>query len=131
MSAAKGSRHCPRYNHRGAERTRIVGDFELSEPAQQWVIMVLIWLGFGTLVGLLVRALIPGREPGGAVGTLFVGITGSALGPLLLSHFFPTDEFNPVSPLGFLAAVGAAFVLLIAYRILISCLFIQHDEDAG
>jgi len=108
-----------------------VGDFELSEPAQQWVIMVLIWLGFGTLVGLLVRALIPGREPGGAVGTLFVGITGSALGPLVLSRFFPPEEFNPISPLGFLAAVAAAFLLLIAYRLLFTCLFVEHEEDGG
>ena len=38
---------------------------ELSPAAQQVVNVVLIWLGFGVLTGLLARALLPGREPRG------------------------------------------------------------------
>ena len=103
-------------------------EFELSQTAQQWVTMVLVWIGFGTLVGLLARALIPGREPGGAVGTIMIGILGSAVGPLLLTSFFTRDDFNPISPLGFVVSIGAAFVLLIAYRLLASMLFVEHEE---
>jgi uncharacterized membrane protein YeaQ/YmgE (transglycosylase-associated protein family) len=78
---------------------------------------------------LLARALIPGREPGGAVGTVFIGIVGSALGPLVLSHYFQPEQFNPVSPLGFLAAIAAALALLIVFRLAGACLFVEQEEE--
>lgn len=106
-----------------------MAEFELSQSAQQWVIVVLIWVGFGTLVGLLARVLIPAREPGGAVGTILLGIAGSALGPLALCKLLHFEQFNPISPLGLLAAVAAAFVLLIGYRLLAACFFVQQDEE--
>ena len=106
-----------------------MGDLELSNPAQQWVIVVLVWIGFGTLAGLLARALLPGREPGGAVGTVFIGIVGSALGPLLLTIFWQQDNFNPISPIGLLSAVGAAFVLLAGYRLIAVALFARTEEE--
>lgn len=105
-----------------------MGDFDFSDPAQRWVIMLLVWIGFGTVAGLLARVLIPGREPGGAAGTIFVGIIASALGPLLLTTFWPVAHFNPISPLGLLAAVVAAFILLVAYRLLAAYCFVERDE---
>ncbi len=90
--------------------------FELSPAAQQWTNVVLIWLGFGIVAGLLAKALIPGREPAGPVGTLVVGVMGSFVGPLGLSLAMGSSDFNPISPLGLLASVGGAGVLLLAYR---------------
>ena len=104
-------------------------EFELSQSAQQWVTMVLVWIGFGTLVGLLARALIPGREPGGAVGTIMIGILGSAVGPLVLTSFFARDDFNPISRLGFVVSIAAAFVLLIGYRVLASMIFVEREDE--
>lgn len=92
-------------------------DFELSSVAQQWINVTLIWVGFGTLAGLLARALVPGREPEGAVGTVVIGIVGSAVGLCALSWALKRPTFNPISPLGFFSAVGGAFVLVIIYRI--------------
>ena len=93
-----------------------MSQFELAPAAQQWTNVVLIWLGFGILAGLLAKALIPGREPAGAVGTLVVGVMGSFAGPLGLSLLMGSRDFNPISPLGLLASVGGAIVLLVAYR---------------
>lgn len=90
--------------------------FDLSPAAQQWTNVVLIWLGFGILAGLLAKALIPGRKPAGPVGTLMVGVMGSFVGPLGLSLVMGSSDFNPISPLGLLASVGGAAVLLAAYR---------------
>jgi len=94
-----------------------VPGFELSQSAQEWVNIVLLWVGFGTLAGLLAKVLVPGRAPASAAGTVVLGILGSMIGPLLLSHLLGQARFNPISPLGFLAAIGAAFVLLLAYRL--------------
>ncbi len=93
-------------------------DFELSQTAQQWTNVVLIWLGFGIVAGLLARVLIPGREPGGAVGTLLIGVVGSCIGPLALGYLLERRDFNPISPLGLLAAVAGAVVLLVGYRVI-------------
>jgi uncharacterized membrane protein YeaQ/YmgE (transglycosylase-associated protein family) len=115
----------------GAGGTRIVGELELSHAAQQWVNVVLIWVGFGTLAGLLAKSLIPGREPSSAVGTVLIGIVGSVVGPLLLCHFLKWNDFNPISPLGFLATVGGAVVSLFAYRLLVGLVFVEEEEEHG
>ena len=80
---------------------------ELSPAAQQVVNVVLIWLGFGVLTGLLARALLPGREPRGLTGTLILGVMGSFLGPAAMSAIegpafagsssVPVTERNPAS----------------------------------
>ena len=93
-----------------------MGELGLSQTAQQWVNVTLLWVGFGTLAGLLARSLIPGRTPGGALGTVMIGIVGSVVGPLALCHFLKPKNFNPIGPLGFLAAVGGAAVCLLLFR---------------
>ena len=103
-------------------------DFELSHVAQQWINVILIWVGFGTLAGLLARALLPGREPEGAVGTVVIGIVGTAVGLGVLSWILNQPTFNPISPLGFFAAVGGSFVLVIVYRIAAIRWFIATEE---
>jgi len=108
-----------------------VAELGLSQLAQQWVNVTLIWIGFGTLAGLLARSLIPGGEPSGAVGTVLIGIVGSVVGPLLLLSFWSRPDFNPISPLGFLAAAGGALVSLFVYRLLFVFVFVEKEEDRG
>lgn len=106
-------------------------ELQLSDAAQQWVNAVLIWVGFGALAGLLAKSLIPGKEPSGTVGTILIGIGGSLLGPLVLCQVLNYQDFNPISPLGFLSAIGGALVLLIVYRVVIAPFFVERTEDAG
>ena len=103
---------------------------DLSPHAQQWVNVVLIWVGFGTLAGLLARVILPVRHPSGLVATLLLGIVGSLIGLLALSLLLGQRQLNPISPLGFLAATAAAFTLLILYRWL-HRLFCRDESDAG
>jgi len=102
---------------------------ELSPAAQHWINVVLIWLGFGILTGLLAKVLLPGREPAGAVGTLLIGMLGSLLGPLALSGVYAGRDFNPIGPLGILAAVGSAVVLLLGYRVIVASFMATEPED--
>lgn len=95
-------------------------EFDLSPAAQQWVNVVLIWLGFGLLAGLLARALVPGRQPVGPVATLVIGVLGSVIGLFGLSYFLHGKPVNPISPVGLLSAAGGALVLLIAYRVFLA-----------
>jgi len=103
---------------------------ELSQDAQHWVNVVLIWVGLGTMAGLLAKAVLPIREPAGSVATLLVGIAGSAIGLLVLSCFFSGRQLNPISPLGFLAATTGALFLLILYGVFYAC-FLKGKNDSG
>ena len=79
---------------------------------------VLVWVGFGTIVGLLAKALMPGRDPGGTVATLMMGIGGVVIGCGTLSYFYEGQRVTPISPMGMAVATGGAFVLLFFYRLL-------------
>ena len=85
------------------------------------------WVGFGTLVGLLAKAIMPGRDPGGAVATLAMGVGGAVIGCGTLSFFYHGQFVTPISPLGFLVATGGAFILLFFYRLLGGRMFREGD----
>jgi uncharacterized membrane protein YeaQ/YmgE (transglycosylase-associated protein family) len=91
---------------------------ELSSLAQSWVNTVLIWIGFGTLAGLLARVVLPLGEPSTPLSTLTLGITGTAIGLGLLSWMQGGGPSNPISPVGFLAAAAGSFGLLLFYHFL-------------
>ncbi len=99
---------------------------ELSPVAQSWVCVVLIWVGFGSLAGLLARAVLPLEQPSGSLSTLTLGIAGTAIGLGLLSWIQGGGASNPISPLGFLAAVAGAFGMLLVYHLL---RFIVHRQE--
>jgi uncharacterized membrane protein YeaQ/YmgE (transglycosylase-associated protein family) len=92
-------------------------DFALSPAAEQWIKVVLIWVGFGALVGLLATVIFPFRRPASPFWAVVVGIVGTTIGLFGLSRLFPGREINPFNPLGFLAATVGAFVLLTLYRL--------------
>jgi len=104
-------------------------DFALSAAAQHWVHVVLIWIGFGAVVGLLAGVLFPLRRPTGPFWAIVTGMAGSTVGLLGLGRLFPDSELNPISPLGFLAAVIGAVILLAMYR-LACVLFGKPEKDA-
>src|SRR5438876_4525742 len=95
-----------------------MGGMELPELARQWTNDLLVWIGFGTVVGLLAKAIMPGRDPGGAITTLLLGIAGSVIGLGTLKYFWEGAHVSPISVVGFPVATAGAFFLLFFYRLL-------------
>ncbi len=91
---------------------------------------LLVWVGFGTLVGLTAKAIMPGRDPGGAIVTLIMGIGGSVIGCGLMMYFLDTYRVTPVSPLGFVVATGGAFLLLAFYRLFSGSYIVEAEDGA-
>ena len=89
---------------------------DLTQSAQNWVNVALLWIGFGLVVGLVARSLFPGEEPKGALGTVALGIGGSCVGLFLLSLIWQTEHFNPIGPMGFFTSVLATLGVLIVFR---------------
>ena len=80
---------------------------------------VVSWIILGLIAGTIAEILLPGRDPGGVVGTVLIGIAGAFLGGWLSATFLdrPIDN-NFVDPSLWVAAIAGSLVLLIAYRLL-------------
>lgn len=102
-------------------------NIELPEYLQQWANVVLTWVGFGTLVGLLAKAIMPGRDPGGAIATLLMGVGGAVIGCGVLSYY-SGHRVTPISVVGFVAATGGAFLILFFYRLLGGQWFVEGER---
>jgi len=77
---------------------------------------VLGWILFGLVVGVVARFLMPGRDPGGFVVTIVLGIVGALMGGLLGRGVGWYQEGDPV---GFLMALLGAILLLVLYRMFV------------
>ena len=75
---------------------------------------ILAWVIFGLIVGVLAKAIMPGRDPGGAIITILLGIAGSLLGGWFgrLAGLYDSTE----SGAGFIMSILGAIVILAVYR---------------
>jgi len=97
---------------------------ELSADALSWVNLILVWIGFGTVVGLVANLFLPAGNSSTFFSNLVIGITGSCAGPVAFVLFLKPQHFHPMSPIGFAVAVLASIILLVLYRCLM--LFIRR-----
>lgn len=78
--------------------------------------MGIIWfIVVGLIVGLLARAIVPGRDAMGILATIVLGIVGSFVGGLLVV-FFTTKEYSGLEPAGWIGSIVGAIVALLIYR---------------
>lgn len=76
----------------------------------------LIWtLVIGLLIGAVAKLLMPGRDPGGCIITMLIGIAGSFVASYLgqAMHWYEQGQ-----PAGFVASVIGAMLLLLLYRLI-------------
>ena len=74
---------------------------------------ILGWIVFGLIVGVVAKFLTPGRDPGGFIVTILIGIVGALLGGFIGRAIGLYREDDPV---GFVMAVIGSIVLLLLYR---------------
>lgn len=101
---------------------------EMQEVVDQSLREFLVWVGFGTLAGLAAKGLMPGRDPGGAVTTLLMGIGGTVIGCALVLYFTDGQHVSPITGLGFFAAVIGSFILLFFYRLMSGSFFVEAED---
>ncbi|MBN1381023.1 MAG: GlsB/YeaQ/YmgE family stress response membrane protein [Deltaproteobacteria bacterium] len=76
---------------------------------------ILSWIVMGLIVGLLAKFIMPGKDPGGIVITVLLGIAGAFVGGFIGS-FLGLGGVTGFNIGSFLLAVGGAVLLLILYR---------------
>ncbi|MDV6011319.1 GlsB/YeaQ/YmgE family stress response membrane protein [Haloechinothrix sp. LS1_15] len=78
---------------------------------------ILGWIVLGLLAGAIAKAIMPGREPGGFLLTMLLGIVGALVGGFLGRAIFDTDLGTFFELRTWLLAVGGALVVLLVYRL--------------
>ena len=77
--------------------------------------MTILWtILIGFLIGLVAKFLMPGRDPGGFIITVLIGIAGSFIATYL---GMAMGWYRNGETAGFIAGVLGAIVLLVAYRL--------------
>lgn len=76
---------------------------------------IVTMLIIGLLVGIVAKFLLPGRDPGGMIITILLGIAGS-----FLAHYVGASLgwYTQGEAAGFIASVVGAIILLLIYRML-------------
>jgi uncharacterized membrane protein YeaQ/YmgE (transglycosylase-associated protein family) len=74
------------------------------------------WIVFGLVVGAIAKLLMPGKDPGGCIITMLLGIAGALVGGFLGRTL---GLYREGEPAGFLMALVGAVVLLAGYRLVI------------
>jgi uncharacterized membrane protein YeaQ/YmgE (transglycosylase-associated protein family) len=74
---------------------------------------ILTWIVFGLVVGIIAKLLTPGRDPGGFIVTMLLGIAGALVGGFLGRAM---GLYGPDQSAGWLMSILGAVILLVVYR---------------
>lgn len=76
---------------------------------------IILFLVMGLIVGLLARAILPGRQHLGIIATMVLGVVGSFVGGFIAAIFSPHRHILDLSTTGFFGSLLGAVVVLFLY----------------
>ena len=77
---------------------------------------ILTWILLGLIVGFLAKLVMPGRDPGGVIITILLGIAGALLGGFV-GNAMGMGDVNGIDMGSILLATLGAILLLVIYRL--------------
>jgi uncharacterized membrane protein YeaQ/YmgE (transglycosylase-associated protein family) len=86
---------------------------DIVTPSKGGTMGILGWILFGLVVGIVAKLLMPGKDPGGFIVTILLGIVGALLGGYLGRVL---GLYQPGEPAGFIGATLGAILVLWIYR---------------
>jgi uncharacterized membrane protein YeaQ/YmgE (transglycosylase-associated protein family) len=82
---------------------------DFSAHSILWVLVV------GLVIGVIAKLLMPGRDPGGCIITMLIGIAGAFIASYLGQKI---GWYEPGQPASFIGSVVGAMLLLLLYRLI-------------
>lgn len=76
---------------------------------------ILSWILFGLLAGIVAKVIMPGRDPGGFIVTILLGVVGAFLGGFIAAQF-GLGTVQGFDLRSFFIAVGGSILVLVIYR---------------
>jgi uncharacterized membrane protein YeaQ/YmgE (transglycosylase-associated protein family) len=84
---------------------------------------ILGWILFGLIAGVIAKLVMPGRDPGGFIITILLGIAGAFLGGFLGRSM---GFYGEVEAAGMLMSILGAIILLAIYRLAVGRRSLPH-----
>ncbi|GAT80660.1 conserved hypothetical protein [Streptomyces sp. F-3] len=79
---------------------------------------IIAWILIGLLAGAIAKLLLPGKDPGGIIVTMLIGIAGGLLGGWLGKVIFGVESIDGFFELStWIAAIVGSLILLVLYRL--------------
>ena len=76
---------------------------------------IIVTIVIGLIIGAVAKLIMPGRDPGGFIVTILLGIAGSLVGSYLGQLI---GLYRPGQPAGFIMSVIGALILLVLYHLI-------------
>lgn len=80
---------------------------------------VLAWILFGLIAGAIAKYIMPGKDPGGCIGTIVIGMLGALIGGFVGSEILGIGNVTGFNLRSFGIAILGAIILLVLYRLLL------------
>jgi uncharacterized membrane protein YeaQ/YmgE (transglycosylase-associated protein family) len=81
------------------------------------MLSILGWIIVGLIIGAIAKFLMPGRDPGGFIITILLGIAGALIGGFLGRAM---GFYGPEEAVGWVMSLIGALILLLLYRFLVA-----------
>jgi uncharacterized membrane protein YeaQ/YmgE (transglycosylase-associated protein family) len=78
---------------------------------------IISWLVLGLIVGIIAKAIMPGRDGGGIILTIVLGVVGGFVGGIIGKYIFHTDLGGFFDLRTWLLAIAGAIVVLLIFRL--------------
>ena len=78
---------------------------------------ILSWIVLGLIAGIIAKAILPGRDPGGLIITILLGIGGAFVGGFIATQM-GYGSYSGFDMRSLLMAIGGALVILIIFRMI-------------
>jgi uncharacterized membrane protein YeaQ/YmgE (transglycosylase-associated protein family) len=79
----------------------------------------LSWILFGLIAGALAKFIMPGKDPGGCLVTVLIGIIGSVIGGFVGNRVFGIESVTGFNLRSLGIAILGAIILLLLFRLLL------------
>lgn len=80
---------------------------------------ILSWIVFGLIAGAVAKFIMPGKDPGGCLVTILIGIAGAMIGGFLGTHVFRFGRVERFDLRSLGIAILGAVLLLLVFRLLV------------
>lgn len=77
---------------------------------------IIAWIVLGLIAGALAKAIMPGKDPGGIIATIGIGIAGALVGGFVWNLLTGNDGYGDLDIGGIVIAIIGSLILLGGYR---------------
>ena len=79
---------------------------------------IISWIIFGLIAGVIAKLLMPGRDPGGCIITMLLGIVGAFVGGFIFELLTGRPRVTEFDLGSLVVAVIGAIIVLLIYRLI-------------